>query len=146
MPVKSDKQVLLDDLGTLIKQLILDNRDDSEDFKEIVELTDTLVRTRNLKTREHVPKTTAFFDILWDLLEDQFRLIARMTRESFIELVKEIEHNNVFKSNGTKVQAPVWKQVILVLNRLGCEGNGASMKRYAIFHGVSYGTVEKFTY
>ena len=62
-------------------------------------------------SREHVPKTTAFFDILWDLLEDQFRLIARMTRESFIELVKEIEHNNVFKSNGTKVQAPVWKQV-----------------------------------
>ena len=111
MPVKSDKQVLLDDLGTLIKQLILDNRDDSEDFNEIVELTDTLVRTRNLKTRQHVPKTTAFFDILWDLPEDQFRLIARMTRESFIELVKEIEHNNVFKSNGTKVQAPVWKQV-----------------------------------
>ena len=35
MPVKSDKQVLLSELGSTIRQLILDNRDNSEDFKEI---------------------------------------------------------------------------------------------------------------
>jgi hypothetical protein len=37
MPKKSDKQVLLSELGSTIKQLILDDRDNSEDFKEIVE-------------------------------------------------------------------------------------------------------------
>ena len=109
MPKKSDKQVLLSELGSTIKQLILDDRDNSEDFKEIVELTETLERTRNLKTRTHIPKTTALFDILWDLPDDQFKLIARMSRDSFVELVKEIENKWVFYSYGTKMQAPVWK-------------------------------------
>jgi uncharacterized protein YigA (DUF484 family) len=48
MPLKSDKQVLLSELGSTFKQTILDNKDNSEDFKEIVELTETLERTRNL--------------------------------------------------------------------------------------------------
>jgi hypothetical protein len=69
-----------------------------------------------------------------------------MSRESFVELVKEIENKWVFYSYGTKMQAPVWKQLLLVLNRLGTEGNGAAIKRYSIFHGVSYGTVEKYTW
>jgi len=146
MPKKSDKQVLLSELGSTIKPLILDDRDNSEDFKEIVELTETLERTRNLKTRTHIPKTTALFDILWDLPDDQFKLIARMSRESFVELVKEIENKWVFYSYGTKMQAPVWKQLLLVLNRLGTEGNGAAIMRYSIFHDVSYGTVEKYTW
>ena len=34
MSLKSDKQVLLSELGSTIKKLILDNRDNSEDFKE----------------------------------------------------------------------------------------------------------------
>ena len=75
MPVKSDK-------GSIIRQLILDNRDNSEDFKEIVELTETLERTRNLKTRTQIPKTMALFEVLWDLPDDHFKLIARMSRES----------------------------------------------------------------
>ena len=91
MPLKSDKQVLLSELGSTFKQTILDNKDNSKDFKEIVELTETLERTRNLKTRTHIPKTTTLFGVLWDLPDDQFELIARMSRESFIELVKEIE-------------------------------------------------------
>ena len=145
MPLKSDKQVLLSELGSTFKQTILDNKDNSKDFKEIVELTETLEKTRNLKTRTEIPKTMALFDILWDLPDDQFKLIARMSRESFIDLVQQIEKNWVFYSYGTKMQAPVWKQTLLVLNRLGTEGNGAAIKRYAIFHGVSYGTVEKYT-
>jgi len=68
-----------------------------------------------------------------------------MSKESFIKLLTEIERDFAFYNYGTKMQAPVWKQLLLVLNRLGCEGNGGSMKRYAIFHGVSYGTVEKYT-
>ena len=120
MPKKSDKQVLLSELGSTIKQLILDDRDNSEDFKEIVELTETLERTKNLKTRTHIPKTTALFDNLWDLPDDQFKLIARMSRESFVELVKEIENKWVFYSYGTKMQSPVWKKLLLALNRQRC--------------------------
>lgn len=145
MPTKSDRVVLLEQFGTIIKQLILDGHEKSEDFKEIVELNDVLTRSRNLKTREPIPKTRAFFEIIWDLPDDQFRLIARMNREAFVNLVKKLEPANEFYSYGTKWQAPVWKQLLLVLNRLGCEGNGAAMKRHAIFHGVSYGTVDKYT-
>ena len=145
MPTKSDRVVLLEQFGSIIKQLILDGEEDSEDFKETVELNAVLTRSRNLKSREPIPKTRAFFDIVWDLPDDQFRLITRMNRESFVVLCKKLEFCKEFYSYGTKLQAPVWKQLLLVLNRLGCNGNGASMKRHAIWHGVSYGTVEKYT-
>ena len=56
-----------------------------------------------------------------------------MNREAFVKLVHLIETQ--------PEQAPPWKQILLVLNRLGCEGNGASIKRHSIWHGVSYGTV-----
>ena len=110
--------MLLEQFGEVIKQLILDYREDSEDFDEILELTEVLQSTRNLKRREHVPKTTAFFDIIWDLPDDQFRLVARMNRDSFVKLVVEIEHKWVF-INCIKAQARVWKQLILVLNKFG---------------------------
>ena len=35
MPQKSDRVVLLEEFGTIIKRLILDGKEDSEDFKEI---------------------------------------------------------------------------------------------------------------
>jgi hypothetical protein len=31
------------------------------------------------------------------------------------------------------------------MNRLGCDGNGASIQRMAMLNGTSYGSVEKFT-
>ena len=61
MPTKSDRVVLLEQFGSIIKQLILDGEEDSEDFKEIVELNAVLTRSRNLKSREPIPKTRAFF-------------------------------------------------------------------------------------
>ena len=42
-------------------------------------------------------------------------------------------------------QSPVWLQLLVVLNRLGCDGNGASIQRRAILNGISYGNVKKFT-
>jgi hypothetical protein len=45
MPTKSDRVVLLEQFGSIIKQLILDGEEDSEDFKEIVELNAVLTRS-----------------------------------------------------------------------------------------------------
>ncbi len=36
-------------------------------------------------------------------------------------------------------------QLLIVLNRLGCDGNCASIDRSGLFFGRSVGTVEKFT-
>jgi len=46
MPKNSDRVLLLEQFGTIIKRLILDGKEDSEDFKEIVELNNVLFRPR----------------------------------------------------------------------------------------------------
>jgi len=72
MAIKSEKQVLLEQFGVVIKQLILDDREDSEDYDEIIELTEALQLTRNLKTRKHVPKTSSGISLMinfdWSLV------------------------------------------------------------------------------
>jgi hypothetical protein len=52
----------------------------------------------------------------------------------------------VFHRAGHHKQHAVWIQLIVVLlSRLGCDGNGASVGRHAGLFGVSYGSVCKFT-
>jgi len=44
VPIKSEKQVLLEQFGVVIKKLILDDREDSEDYDEIIESIVALTR------------------------------------------------------------------------------------------------------
>ena len=52
MPIKSEKQVLLEQFGVVIKKLILDDREDSEDFDEFIELTEALQFNRSFAIEE----------------------------------------------------------------------------------------------
>ena len=80
--------------------------------------------------------------------EDEFVQTTRMKKTSFLKLIEIISNDDVFKT-GERYrhhrQAPVWVQLIVVLQRLGCEGNGVSVGRVACNSGFSTGTVHKFT-
>ena len=56
-----------------------------------------------------------------------------------------IEDHPVFDRTSRHKQSPVWLQLLVVLNRLGCDGNSASIQRTAMINGISYGSVKKFT-
>jgi hypothetical protein len=56
-----------------------------------------------------------------------------------------IENHDVFANRSHHTQAPAWIQLMVVLSRLGCDGNGASIGRNARHGGVSHGSVCKYT-
>ena len=41
-------------------------------------------------------------------------------------------------------QKEVWIQLLVTLNRLGCEGNGMSIDRNAMLTGISHGSAYKY--
>ena len=64
-----------------------------------------------------------------------------MGKTSFSHMVDLIKDHEVFQSNSRRKQKPVWLQLLVTLNRPGCDGNGAGMHRVSIFCGVSFGSV-----
>jgi len=68
-----------------------------------------------------------------------------MDKLSFERLLGMICNDPIFQSGNKKKQAPVWIQLLVVLTRLGCYGNGASVGRIGMTSGFSYGSVCHFT-
>jgi hypothetical protein len=50
-----------------------------------------------------------------------------------------------FTSDAKVQQTKIWVQLMVVLNRLGCDGNGASIGALARMGGISHGSVVNFT-
>ena len=84
-------------------------------------------------------------DTLLDLPERSFRQVFRMNKLSFHHLVGKIENHPVFHNNSRNPQRDVWIQILVALERLGCQGNGASVGRIARSNGIGDGTVVLYT-
>ncbi|CAG8615182.1 17831_t:CDS:2 [Cetraspora pellucida] len=56
-----------------------------------------------------------------------------------------IRNNPVFLNKSKNLQRPVWQQLAIALERLGCNGNGASVGRFARQWGLGISTVVKYT-
>ena len=145
MPVKSERAVLIAELENLLRHMILEGDDKSVEFTEIMDIYEAVTGSRYLKDRSAVPKTRALVEILMQFGEREFKVLARCDKASFIRLVELIKDHPVFENNSRNKQSPVWLQLLVVMNRLGCDGNGASIQRMAMLNGTSYGSVEKFT-
>ena len=145
MPVKSERAVLIAELENLLRHMILEGDDKSVEFTEIMDIYEAVTGSRYLNDRSAVPKTRALVEILMQFGEREFKVLARCDKASFIRLVELIKDHPVFENNSRNKQSPVWLQLLVVLNRLGCDGNGASIQRMAMLNGTSYGSVEKFT-
>jgi hypothetical protein len=68
-----------------------------------------------------------------------------MNKATFVRLVSLIADHEVFQNNSRNPQKPVWIQLMVVLQRLGCNGNGSSIGSNARYAGIGNGTVCKFT-
>jgi hypothetical protein len=75
-----------------------------------------------------------------------FKQAVRMDKPSFERLNDMIKDDPVFHNNAHNKQTPVWVQLMIVLQRLGCDGNGAATGRIARSGGFGNGTVNLFTY
>ncbi|KAJ1555693.1 hypothetical protein HK096_001849, partial [Nowakowskiella sp. JEL0078] len=64
-----------------------------------------------------------------------------MIKESFLVLLNEIENHTVFTNASTCEQRPVWIQLAVCLEHLGCDGNGVLISKVARHFGIGNGTV-----
>lgn len=123
------------------------NHADTE-FTAIDDLADLLLlgqSSRYLGQRTKISKSVDFkLSIFHQLPEDQFRLLTRTSRASFVRIASEIEAHRVFHNRCGYKQAPVWEQPAVTLDRLGSCGNGALIGRVQIQWGISRGTVNEY--
>jgi len=145
MPVKSERSTLIAELENLLRHMIIEGDDKSSEFIEIMDIYVSITGSRYLNERTVIPKTRALVEVMLQFEEREFKVLARCDKASFIRLVEMIEDHPVFDKDSRHKQSPVWLQLLVVLNRLGSDGNGASIQRIAMFNGISYGSVDKFT-
>lgn len=152
MPFISERQLLLSRLYKLAKYYAL--FDDAEGFNDTIEMIYVVEKNRYLgdrkyaNLRKHLRMNGSIMDMMSTYDERSFRQTVRMGKTSFLKLVDRLSDDPVFKTgdeHGRHKQAPVWVQLMIVLQRLGCYGNGAAAGRLATNGGFSSGSVHKFT-
>ena len=71
-----------------------------------------------------------------------FRTILSSSKTNFAKIVNLIKDDPIFPNNSLLSQYSVEIQVIVTLNHLGCDGNGASIGALGVYIvGISTGTV-----
>ena len=102
--------------------------DDEEGYDEMLEMIALVEGTRYMEPKfmnlkKHLRMNRNLEDMLASYTEDSFRQTARMNKTSFLKLVDLISEDKVSQSYGHHKQAPVWLQVMIMPQRLGCDGN-----------------------
>jgi hypothetical protein len=113
--------------------------DEEEDWSNYVTSIST---TRYLEPRFRAPLASPFN--LKDMLRDRrtdFRQAMRTSPEGFAALLAMIQNHPVFFSTSRNPPPPVEHQLAITLERLGSNGNGASVGRFARNYKVGRGTV-----
>lgn len=141
MPKRSSRDVFLEDIELKLMMMVLDDEDESEEFWELVEIADMTEKYRYLIPREPIPKTQAIRDLLYEFPDSQFRQICRCDKRTFVSILNMISQHPIFHSASRKRQTPTHIQLMIALNRFGCNGNGSSIGAISRFGGMSYGTV-----
>jgi hypothetical protein len=106
------------------------------------ELLAHIICRRYLHNRLRVPFQLTFD--LRDMLrarQTDFRQAMRTSPEGFHALLAMIQSHDIFISSGNHQQPPVEKQLAITLERLGSNGNGASVGRFARNYKVGRGSV-----
>jgi hypothetical protein len=73
--------------------------------------------------------------------------MAGMNFPTFLCIVALIQNRPVFRTDAASYQKQrkVWQQALVCFERLGCNGNGASVGRFAREFGIGMGTVVLYT-
>ena len=103
MPVD---QIVLNDFNTVLRILGIYCEDKSQAFEELYELYAGIDMTRNLHPKTSIPKSKAIMDMIWSYEEKEFKIIARMSKLSFVHVLHLIANYHVFQSiSSTSIQA-----------------------------------------
>ena len=132
MPRISERQLLLSEIDIAVKNMVLFEFGDDDEIDELLELKALLMDSRFLNMRQFVRKNKSMNEMLWFYGEREFKQIVRMSKDSFLKLLNLIKDDEVFgKEIQRHRQCPIWIQLMVVLQRLGCDGNGISVGRCA---------------
>lgn len=121
------------------------NFENDKEIDELQEIYEGISSYRNLLTTQPIPKNREIRELLWQYPDNIFRQLARMDKQSFLRPLDMICRHTVFHTEAIHKQTPIYLQLFLVLSRLGCDGNGASIGRNAQLGGVSFGSIKNFT-
>ena len=77
--------------------------------------------------------------------DNTFKQIVRCSKTNFARIVVLIKDDPNFSNNSLLSQHSVEIQVMVTLNRLGCDENGASIGALGRIFGILTGTVINFT-
>jgi hypothetical protein len=148
MPRISKRQQYLEDAEQqiLISALLQQLEDSSSDkhaelqerIDEAVDLSNLINSRRYLRQRMPQPKSRELRQLLNEWSDDDFRQITRVNKYTFEIILEKIWRHPVFSNNSRNSQTAVAVQLQVALERLGCNGNGASVGRVARKHGVFY--------
>lgn len=113
------------------------------------ELYDDLcvVLTHRCGVRHFIPKSIVWQEeVLTKLDDDRFKVMLRMNRQQFTNLVMLISDDTEFRKSHSCEQFSVALQLAIVLYRLGSSGESASIKKIASIFGIGDGgTIYKIT-
>jgi hypothetical protein len=141
MPKTSERQELILQLETVLRQLAIEGEDDTEEFEELAELEAMVGGFRYLNLREYLDKNKSLCECLWEWGPRDFKQAVRTSEPSFRRLLDLIKDHDVFKNNSEHAQTPVWIQLMVTLQICGLDGCGASNGRLARTAGFGHGTV-----
>lgn len=132
MPKQSERQHLINELEQALALQDLESSDDSDsdfDVHGILWMTYVQVQCqRYLEPRNQIVRAPDRLEwLLYELDDKRFKQEVRMSRHYFQELVISIENHTIFQNNSNHQQRPVHHQLLVMLKRLGCSGNGASI-------------------
>ena len=127
-----------------MKLLILDGKEDTDDFCEVMELFNNLQSCRYLSPRESIPQSSGLRNLLHQFPDNTFKQMVRCSKENFARIADLIKNDPIFHNRSPCSQYSVEIQLMVTLNRLGCDGNGASLGALSRMFGISHGAVNNF--
>jgi hypothetical protein len=146
MPKISTRQQTIKEIDKLLLLLIItDYEENEEQIQELMELKAHILSYRFFSESERIPKSLHHRTNLLMLPNNQFRQAFRMNKDTFLFILNKIQNHHVFKNNSFNKQQPVWIQLLVVLERLGFDGNSCSIGKVARSLGIGNGTVVLYT-
>ena len=152
MPNQSERASVIRQLESLFEYMIIFDEDETSDFDDLMTLLGFVESSRYINLRNYETNKRSLNDLLWEYSDKNFRQIVRMEKSSFQRLLTIISGHPVFNratrnryTHYVAKQAPVWIQLMVVLIRLGCHGNGVSVGHVGRLCGYSLGSVVNFT-
>ena len=113
---------------------------------QVSELLEMVISRRYLGDRRP-GRTHEEFSLaqMFDMQNEDFKQAVRTTKSGFVWILEKIYTHPIFYSNSRRPQLPIPHQLALTLERLGSNGNGASVGRFSRNLSVGRGTVIKVT-